>query len=122
MRRRGARWALTPGQKLELLMGPMGRDDRPQHFASQEEMREAWQTHGGEVATWGNYIPGTRCWAWWAYESPEPPDFDPYGVTGEAQQLRRMGVLTEQEIRDFEEFRKVSIDDDDFDVREYLAE
>lgn len=80
-------------------------------FESDAERREAWRLHGAEVATWGNYIPGTRCWAWWEYESPEPRGIEDWDELAEAQHLRRMGVLSEQEIRDFEAFRGVSIGD-----------
>ena len=87
---------LTWPQHLELSLGPGARrrDLPPSHFESAAARRAAWFACD-PAELFGGDIPGRRLWGWWHYESPEPRDY----VMDEAEQLRRMGVLTEAEER-----------------------
>ena len=99
--------SLSWEQKSDLLRGPR----RQAAFASDEERRLAWEIHGEALIASVNYIPGSRCAAWWDYESPEPRGENDWDDLTEAQHLRRMGLLSPQEIADFEKARRCSIDD-----------
>ena len=57
-------------------------------------MREAWEKHRENILTqWIAANPGTRPWAWWKFDAPEPR---PEGE-GEADYLGRLGLLTDLE-------------------------
>ena len=53
-------------QYLELLLGPHGASA----FASDSIRRSAWQEHQEDVLPLVD--PGSRPWAWWRYDAPEP--------------------------------------------------
>jgi hypothetical protein len=42
------------------------------NFKDRKEVEECWATHKEKLmATWfRQYIPGTRCWSWWEFDSP----------------------------------------------------
>jgi hypothetical protein len=59
-----------------------------------EDMAAAWNCFGAEIMQlWS--APGRRPWAWWLFDSPQPRDND----MPEADQLRRMGQLTNSEMQ-----------------------
>ena len=77
-------------QYLELLLGPK---DKGSSFASEESRRMAWRAHAAELIRLVDA--GSRPWAWWQYDAPEPvlPRERP------ADYLARCGLLTEGERR-----------------------
>jgi len=75
-------------QCLELLLGPKHVGSS---FASNTSRRAAWRFHSEELMRLVE--PGSRPWAWWVYDAPEPTlpresDFD---------YLARCGLLTKGE-------------------------
>jgi hypothetical protein len=81
--------ALTREQKWELILGQ--RTAGRSAFASDEERRLAWEEHRDAITM----PPTMRAWAWWRYEAPEPRDHGP--GQGDAAQLARLGLLTDEE-------------------------
>ena len=79
---------LNPAQYLELLIGPKG--DRSA-FGSDEVRRCAWLSHAAQLMPLVH--PGSRPWAWWQYEAPEPPR----PAESETGYLDRCGLLTPSE-------------------------
>jgi hypothetical protein len=75
-------------QYLELLLGP--KDDGSA-FSSDESRRISWRSHAADVMRLVH--PGSRPWAWWEYDAPEP------ARPGESEPvyLARWGLLTEAE-------------------------
>jgi hypothetical protein len=67
----------------------LGEDPFRPAFASDAERRTAWELHRDEF---GANV-GTRPQAWWDYEAGEPRS----ETEAEADQLRRLGVLTPEE-------------------------
>lgn len=66
---------LTLEQYLELLIGPR---ETCSTFESDESRCAAWRSHSAELTDM--VAPGSRPWAWWEYDAPEPalprePDF-----------------------------------------------
>ena len=53
-------------QYLELLLGPKGDSA----FDSDSHRRTAWHQHRAELLPLVD--PGSRPWAWWQYDAPEP--------------------------------------------------
>lgn len=53
-------------QYLELLLGPKGASA----FDSDRSRRAAWRKHHAELLPLVD--PGSRPWAWWQYDAPEP--------------------------------------------------
>ncbi len=75
-------------QYLELLLGPRGTASA---FRSDEIRREAWIGHARELLAVVD--PGSRPWAWWEYNAPEPAlPWEP-----ELAYLERCNLLTEIE-------------------------
>jgi hypothetical protein len=75
-------------QFLELLLGPSHLGSS---FSSNASRRAAWRSHSEELMRLVE--PGSRPWAWWEYDAPEPTlpresDFD---------YLARCGLLTKGE-------------------------
>ena len=78
---------LTLQEEFALICGD--DPDRPV-FASEDEMREAWEVHRHEIQC----NPGTRPFAWWRLEHPEYGDpTGPAAMVG----LVELGELTEAE-------------------------
>jgi len=75
-------------QYLELLLGPK---DAASAFASDESRRSSWRSHAAEVMRL--VYPGSRPWAWWEYDAPEPAG----PRETEPAYLARWGLLTEAE-------------------------
>jgi hypothetical protein len=75
-------------QYLELLLGPK---DAASAFASDESRRSSWRSHAAEVMRL--VYPGSRPWAWWEYDAPEPAR----PRETELAYLARWGLLTEAE-------------------------
>jgi hypothetical protein len=75
-------------QYLELLLGP---GDAGSAFDSDECRRTAWRLHWAEVMRLVQ--PGSRPWAWWEYDAPEPVR----PRESELAYLTRCGLLTEAE-------------------------
>jgi len=75
-------------QYLELLLGP---GPAGSSFASNASRRAAWRSHSHEVMRLVE--PGSRPWAWWEYDAPEPT------LPRESQfdYLVRCGLLTKEE-------------------------
>ena len=59
--------SLSAEQYLELLLGARGESSA---FDSPQARRAAWQAHRAELLRLVE--PGSRPWAWWAYDAPEP--------------------------------------------------
>jgi len=74
-------------QYLELLLGPKGRSA----FASNAARRSAWREHREELLPLVD--PGSRPWAWWQYDAPEPV----LPRESALAYLARCGQLTESE-------------------------
>lgn len=79
---------LSPEQYLELLLGPKGEASA---FDSEESRLAAWRTHAPGVVSMVD--PGSRPWAWWHYDAPEP--LGPRET--ELDYLARRGLLSEAE-------------------------
>jgi len=75
-------------QYLELLLGPKDDDSA---FDSDESRRDAWRKHFAELMPMVD--PGSRPWAWWQYDAPEPM----LPREPEVAYLSRCGLLTEDE-------------------------
>ncbi len=75
-------------QYLELLLGPR---DAESAFASDESRRSSWRSHAAEVMRL--VYPGSRPWAWWEYDAPEPAR----PRETEPAYLARWGLFTEAE-------------------------
>jgi len=75
-------------QYLELLLGPK---DAASAFASDESRRSSWRSHAAEVMRL--VYPGSRPWAWWEYDAPEPV----LPRESETAYLARCGLFTESE-------------------------
>ena len=75
-------------QYLELLLGPK---DARSAFESDESRCISWRAHAAEVMQLVQ--PGSRPWAWWEYDAPEP--LRPR--ESETAYLARCGLLTEEE-------------------------
>jgi hypothetical protein len=75
-------------QYLELLLGP---SDGGSAFDSDEFRRSSWRSHRAEVMRLVQ--PGSRPWAWWEYDAPEPAR----PRESETEYLARLGLLTEAE-------------------------
>ncbi|HKX00130.1 MAG TPA: hypothetical protein VJN43_20490 [Bryobacteraceae bacterium] len=86
--KRRATTRLNLEQYLELLLGPKGAASS---FDAEESRRRAWHEHAAELTPLVD--PGSRPWAWWKYDAPEPR------LPREAQTayLLRCGLLTEKE-------------------------
>lgn len=63
---RGMAGNLNLEQYLELLLGPKGVSA----FDTDFSRRAAWHEHRSELLPMVD--PGSRPWAWWQYEAPEP--------------------------------------------------
>ena len=63
---RGTARVLNLEQYLELLLGPKGRSA----FDSDVARRKAWHVYRVELLPMVD--PGSRPWAWWQYDAPEP--------------------------------------------------
>jgi hypothetical protein len=81
--------ALDLEQYLELLLGPR---DAASAFASDESRRVLWRSHSTELMRLVH--PGSRPWAWWEYDAPEPAR----PRESELSYLARWGFLTEAEL------------------------
>lgn len=58
-------------------------------------MANDWKRHGDSILSeWITQRPGTRPYAWWKFDAPEPRD----DSDSEYQYLVRHGLLTEKEI------------------------
>ena len=84
---------LTLEQYLELLIGPK---EPGSAFDSDESRHAAWRAHSAELRDM--VAPGSRAWAWWQYDAPEPalprePDLT---------YLMRCDLLTEREQAELE--------------------
>lgn len=80
-------------QYLELLLGPRGTASA---FSSDDNRRAAWRGHARELLAVVD--PGSRPWAWWEYDAPEPAlPWEP-----ELAYLERCKLLTEMERRHLE--------------------
>ena len=77
-------------QYLELLLGPSGADSA---FADDAAREAAWREHALEVRLMVS--PGSRPWAWWQYDAPEPL----LPRESEIAYLERCHALTEDERR-----------------------
>jgi hypothetical protein len=55
-------------QYLELLLGPAGTASA---FADEAARLAAWREHAPDLLPMVS--PGSRPWAWWQYDAPEPP-------------------------------------------------
>ena len=75
-------------QYLELLMGPR---DRGSAFQSDNSRRDTWRSHSAELMRLVQ--PGSRPWAWWEYDAPEPV----LPRESETAYLGRCGLFTESE-------------------------
>jgi hypothetical protein len=75
-------------QYLELLLGPR---DAGSAFDSDESRRTAWRSHSAELMRLVQ--PGSRPWAWWEYDAPEPAK----PRESETAYLARCGLLTQAE-------------------------
>ena len=75
-------------QYLELLLGPR---DTGSAFDSDESRRTAWRSHSAGLMRLVQ--PGSRPWAWWEYDAPEPPR----PRESATAYLARCGLLTEAE-------------------------
>lgn len=75
-------------QYLELLLGP---GDGGSAFDCDESRRMAWRSHSSELMRLVQ--PGSRPWAWWEYEAPEPVR----SRESDAAYLARCGLLTSAE-------------------------
>ncbi len=75
-------------QYLELLLGPR---DEVSVFDSDESRRTAWRDHAAELMPMVD--PGSRPWAWWSYDAPEPM----LPREPELAYLSRCGLLTDAE-------------------------
>jgi hypothetical protein len=75
-------------QYIELLLGPR---DAGSAFASDEARRTSWRSHSAELKRLVE--PGSRPWAWWEYDAPEPAR----ARESETAYLERWGLLTEAE-------------------------
>lgn len=75
-------------QYLELLLGPR---DAGSAFDSDESRRTSWRLHSAELMRLVE--PGSRPWAWWEYDAPEPAR----PRESEPAYLARCGLLTEAE-------------------------
>jgi len=82
----------TAEQYLELLLGPKGPASV---FASEEARRQAWLAHAAELTPLVDA--GSRPWAWWQYEAPEPL----LPRESELAYLIRCGLLTPEERKKF---------------------
>jgi hypothetical protein len=92
--KRHPRGALTPGQELELWLGPRHHDSA---FDSREELQQAWARHRDRLmALWAKN--GRRPQGWWAFESPIP--FPGYGR--EKSKLYELGLLDQREQTELE--------------------
>jgi hypothetical protein len=60
--------SLNLEQYLELLLGPR---EGASSFESDESRRDAWRSHSAVLTPMVD--PGSRPWAWWEYDAPEPP-------------------------------------------------
>jgi hypothetical protein len=80
--------ALDLEKYLELLLGP---GDAASAFASDESRRSSWRAHSAELMRLVD--PGSRPWAWWEYDAPEPVR----PRESELAYLSRCGLLTETE-------------------------
>ena len=75
-------------QYLELLLGPRGTASA---FTSDALRRAAWRDHARELLAVVD--PGSRPWAWWEYDAPEPAlPWEP-----ELAYLERCKLLTDTE-------------------------
>jgi hypothetical protein len=86
---------LSDSQFWSLLLG---EDPRRPAFASDADRRAAWALHREELRT----NAGTRPQGWWDYESPEPRSSE---AEAEPDQLRRLGVLTPDEVAQIDGWR-----------------
>ena len=75
-------------QFLELLLGPRSAGSA---FDSDKSRRTSWRSHSAELMRLVQ--PGSRPWAWWKYEAPEPPKPRESAMA----YLARCGLLTEAE-------------------------
>jgi len=74
-------------QYLELLLGPREASS----FDSEESRCAAWHAHAAELLPLVD--PGSRPWAWWEYDAPEPL----LPRESAVEYLRRCALLTESE-------------------------
>jgi hypothetical protein len=75
-------------QYLELLLGP---SDGGSAFDGDDSRRLAWRAHSSELMRLVE--PGSRPWAWWEYDAPEPVR----PRESDAAYLARCGLLTSAE-------------------------
>ena len=80
--------SLNLEQYLELLLGPR---EGASAFDSNESRRAAWRAHS-QVLT-AMVDPGSRPWAWWEYDAPEPQ----LPRESELDYLTRCALLSEEE-------------------------
>jgi hypothetical protein len=80
-------------QYLELLLGPT---EGASAFADDAARQAAWREHAPELLVLVS--PGSRPWAWWQYEAPEPV----LPRESEIAYLERCRVLTENERQSLE--------------------
>jgi hypothetical protein len=85
---------LSDSQFWSLLLG---EDPRRPAFASDADRRAAWELHREELRT--NI--GTRPEAFWDYDATEPRT----ETEAETDQLRRLGVLTPDEVAQIDGWR-----------------
>lgn len=86
--KRRATTRLNLEQYLELLLGPKGSASS---FDGDDSRRHAWREHAAELAPLVD--PGSRPWAWWKYDAPEPR----FPREAQTAYLLRCGLLTEKE-------------------------
>ena len=80
--------SLNLEQYLELLLGPRVAASA---FDSDESRRAAWRVHSAVLAPLVD--PGSRPWAWWEYDAPEPQ----LPRESELDYLTRCALLSEEE-------------------------
>ena len=78
----------VPEQYLELLLGPR---ETGSAFDSDESRHDLWRSHSAELMQLVQ--PGSRPWAWWEYDAPEPAR----PRESEPAYLARCGLLSEAE-------------------------
>ena len=96
VRRKTKHRTLGPGCVWQLATGFDYFDDAWGNDPDDETLREiklVWQQKRDEMLQRSSA--GRRPWAWWQFDSPEPRD---EGIP-EADQLARLGLLTESETR-----------------------
>ena len=75
-------------QYLELLLGPK---DLGSAFNTEASRLAAWRSHSTELT--GMVAPGSRPWAWWQYDAPQPV----LPREADLTYLMRCDLLTERE-------------------------